>query len=351
MKKGLKFSFFLYFLLVLPEYSSFNAKICFRYLPLSLGSRKIGNRIENALEYSSIRKSEVDSYQCFRTYSSRLLATTSLSGYVQLSSLESAASIGQTSSYSLKKELKGLKEEYRLLCKKERDIMALEGSLSVPHKKELHEIRGRKLPVRNKMNQLSEKLEMVLSPNDRTGPVHVSSSDEEPINLHNSILSEGNPSFGEESPALITSWRKEDTLSFKRRIGEREPLSTTVKAEKTVSRPAIGYRRDIPAFTSSSSVSHPVNQGRRDFPSPLVRKPAKKEIDYRFLQGKTLQAILETVIAKVGFEELYDLTRLRAFQSNPSLKSALKFLRLSSSERARKKIEILYCQIMAKGKS
>jgi uncharacterized protein (DUF2132 family) len=58
------------------------------------------------------------------------------------------------------------------------------------------------------------------------------------------------------------------------------------------------------------------------------------------LHGITLQAILEELIARYGFEELGRLIPVRCFTHEPSLNSSLKFLR--KTEWARSKVEQLY---------
>lgn len=58
------------------------------------------------------------------------------------------------------------------------------------------------------------------------------------------------------------------------------------------------------------------------------------------LHGLTLQTILEELIAHYGFETLGERVKIRCFTHDPSLKSALKFLR--RTEWARKEVENLY---------
>jgi len=58
------------------------------------------------------------------------------------------------------------------------------------------------------------------------------------------------------------------------------------------------------------------------------------------LHGKTLQYILETLVADVGWEVLGTEIRIKCFTDNPSIKSSLTFLR--KTPWARTKVEELY---------
>ncbi len=58
------------------------------------------------------------------------------------------------------------------------------------------------------------------------------------------------------------------------------------------------------------------------------------------LHAKRLVDILEFLVAEYGWEELGREIRINCFNSNPSIKSSLKFLR--RTEWARKKVERLY---------
>ena len=58
------------------------------------------------------------------------------------------------------------------------------------------------------------------------------------------------------------------------------------------------------------------------------------------LHGKTLEMILNALVAHYGWPELGDRIRINCFVSDPSIKSSLKFLR--KTEWARKKVEELY---------
>lgn len=64
------------------------------------------------------------------------------------------------------------------------------------------------------------------------------------------------------------------------------------------------------------------------------------------LHGKTLQKILEELIAFYGFDTLGELIKIKCFNENPSLKSSLTFLR--KTEWARKKVEELYIDTLPK---
>ncbi len=58
------------------------------------------------------------------------------------------------------------------------------------------------------------------------------------------------------------------------------------------------------------------------------------------LHGVTLEAIVNALVAHYGWEELGRLVNIRCFQSDPSVKSSLKFLR--KTPWAREKVEQLY---------
>ena len=63
------------------------------------------------------------------------------------------------------------------------------------------------------------------------------------------------------------------------------------------------------------------------------------------LHGITLEAILNHLVTKFGWEELGVMIRIRCFTDNPSIKSSLKFLR--TTPWARKKVEELYLESLA----
>ena len=58
------------------------------------------------------------------------------------------------------------------------------------------------------------------------------------------------------------------------------------------------------------------------------------------LHGVTLEAILNALVARYGWEELGQRIRINCFVSDPSVNSSLKFLR--KTPWARKKVEALY---------
>jgi uncharacterized protein (DUF2132 family) len=58
------------------------------------------------------------------------------------------------------------------------------------------------------------------------------------------------------------------------------------------------------------------------------------------LHGITLEKILEELVAHFGWPELGQQINIRCFQSDPSIKSSLKFLRRTPW--AREKVESLY---------
>ncbi len=58
------------------------------------------------------------------------------------------------------------------------------------------------------------------------------------------------------------------------------------------------------------------------------------------LHGKTLEAIINELVAHYGWSELGYRIRINCFLSDPSVKSSLKFLR--KTPWARKKVEDLY---------
>jgi len=64
------------------------------------------------------------------------------------------------------------------------------------------------------------------------------------------------------------------------------------------------------------------------------------------LHGKTLEAIINELVAEFGWEELGDVIRINCFMSNPSVKSSLTFLR--KTPWARKKVEDFYVSEIAK---
>ncbi len=64
------------------------------------------------------------------------------------------------------------------------------------------------------------------------------------------------------------------------------------------------------------------------------------------LHGKTLEMIVTHLVAHIGWEELGRRIRINCFNSDPSVKSSLTFLR--KTPWARKKVEDLYISILPK---
>ncbi len=62
------------------------------------------------------------------------------------------------------------------------------------------------------------------------------------------------------------------------------------------------------------------------------------------LHGITLQAILEKLVARYGWDELSERINIRCFSHDPSITSSLKFLRTTLW--ARTKVEELYVQLL-----
>ena len=65
------------------------------------------------------------------------------------------------------------------------------------------------------------------------------------------------------------------------------------------------------------------------------------------LHGVKLEEIINTLVDHFGWDELGKRININCFQSNPSVKSSLKFLRKVEHEWARIKVEKLYLQIKA----
>ena len=64
------------------------------------------------------------------------------------------------------------------------------------------------------------------------------------------------------------------------------------------------------------------------------------------LHGKTLETILNELVAYYGWEYLGETIEINCFQSNPSVKSSLTFLRKTPWARA--KVERLYLKMIKK---
>jgi uncharacterized protein (DUF2132 family) len=63
------------------------------------------------------------------------------------------------------------------------------------------------------------------------------------------------------------------------------------------------------------------------------------------LNGKTLEMILTELVTLYGWKDLGEIIRINCFNSNPSIKSSLTFLR--KTPWARKKVEELYIKSIA----
>jgi uncharacterized protein (DUF2132 family) len=61
------------------------------------------------------------------------------------------------------------------------------------------------------------------------------------------------------------------------------------------------------------------------------------------LHGKTLETILNELVAHYGWEEMGNRINIRCFTDNPSIKSSLTFLR--KTPWARQKVEELYLKM------
>ena len=64
------------------------------------------------------------------------------------------------------------------------------------------------------------------------------------------------------------------------------------------------------------------------------------------LHGVKLADILDTLVNHYGWDELGDRIKINCFNSNPTIKSSLKFLR--RTPRAREKVERLYLKTIKK---
>ena len=64
------------------------------------------------------------------------------------------------------------------------------------------------------------------------------------------------------------------------------------------------------------------------------------------LHGITLQKVVEQLVDYYGFDTLGELIKIKCFNSNPSVKSSLTFLR--KTDWARKQVEELYIKTLPK---
>ncbi len=67
------------------------------------------------------------------------------------------------------------------------------------------------------------------------------------------------------------------------------------------------------------------------------------------LHGITLEKMVTTLVEHYGWEELGEMIRINSFNSNPSIKSSLTFLR--KTPWARDKIETLFLYVQRQTKS
>lgn len=67
------------------------------------------------------------------------------------------------------------------------------------------------------------------------------------------------------------------------------------------------------------------------------------------LHGKTLEMILQHLVAHYGWPVMGERVRINCFYENPSIQSSLKFLR--KTEWARKKVEQLYVDSLNEARS
>lgn len=80
------------------------------------------------------------------------------------------------------------------------------------------------------------------------------------------------------------------------------------------------------------------------FSPSLVRHDVVDTQTNNPLHGVTLEQILNHLVAKYGWTELGDMIEIRCFNSDPSIKSSLKFLRKTPWARA--KVEALYLRLV-----
>ena len=78
---------------------------------------------------------------------------------------------------------------------------------------------------------------------------------------------------------------------------------------------------------------------------PKTSEPATNEQPNNPLHGVKLADLLEYLVDRYGWDELGERINIRCFNSDPSLKSSLKFLR--KTKWARDKVERLYVRSIA----
>jgi uncharacterized protein (DUF2132 family) len=64
-------------------------------------------------------------------------------------------------------------------------------------------------------------------------------------------------------------------------------------------------------------------------------------MSHQYLNGVTLETILNELVSEYGWQKLSKLIEIRCFYNEPSIKSSLKFLR--KTPWARQEVEQLYC--------
>lgn len=84
---------------------------------------------------------------------------------------------------------------------------------------------------------------------------------------------------------------------------------------------------------------------RPDDPEPRQAQPSRSQPNNP-LHGVTLAAILEYLVATIGWEAMARAVDVRCFTNEPSITSSLKFLR--KVPWARTKVEELYLRIKAR---
>ncbi|WP_017731656.1 VF530 family protein [Nafulsella turpanensis] len=72
----------------------------------------------------------------------------------------------------------------------------------------------------------------------------------------------------------------------------------------------------------------------------------KEEQPNNPLHGKTLEMILNHLVAHFGWKQLGLIININSFNHEPSIKSSLKFLR--KTPWARKKVEDLYLEVVSR---
>ena len=81
-----------------------------------------------------------------------------------------------------------------------------------------------------------------------------------------------------------------------------------------------------------------------EFNKIVKKEEMKIEQTNNPLHGKTLEMIIDHLVAFYGWEQLGYHINIKCFTDNPSVKSSLTFLR--KTPWARKKVENLYIEIM-----